>query len=191
MATVNFKLDSAELDTLVKEMGEHVTPKASRDALNVLAREAEKNAIKEVAKARKLPARAVRNRLKLTGEKKERRTDINKATARRLEVTLSVWMRGIPVATKGIGGIQNRKGVKATGGRMYLSAFRAKGLVLKRKTKNRKPLFLPKIGVREKLVARFNKYITKRAGENIFREAFIKQAKRQIDRVARRQNMRL
>ena len=191
MSSLDLEYNENEIRAFFRQLSVKAIPGVNARTLNRFAREAERNAIKETAAARKLPQKAVRNRLTLSGGIKERRVRTTKATRQRNEVSLEVWMRGIPVGTKGIGGKQNKQGVKATGKRLYVGTFRQARNVFKRKGADSYPLFVPKIGVREALTKYFDKHITESQGNRDMRAIYYKEAKRAVDREARKQRLGL
>lgn len=159
-------------------------PSLTRNAINKTATLAERESIVEEAKKMRLPSNILRNRYKLDGTLKEPRTVIRRATVNNLNTSLTVEMRGIPVFQ--IAGLQTRGpggGVKGKGGRFYAGAFRVesgkhKGIVFARRTKERNPLMVPKIGVRERLTKQFDLRVTGRIGIPRFRAEYAMQLRR-------------
>lgn len=132
----------------------HKIPVWAAQELNKLAVSVRSRAIKETASDLKLPQSIVRYRIDLNGQKKGDRIRLTKANRSYLVARLITHARGIPLSS--VAGLQTRPrggggGVKAKGGRFYQGAFKQKGLGFKRTTKERFPLMVPKIGVREKI----------------------------------------
>lgn len=145
----------------------------ARDAINRTATQAERAATEKVAKDLKLPLRFIRNRLDLAGQIKGRRTSIRRATVNNLNTELSVYVRGLPVGQ--VAGVQLRRkggGVKGKGGRFYQGAFKSGQKVFKRIGRERTPLMVPKIGLRERLTKEFNRHITGPEGAATFRRFY-------------------
>jgi hypothetical protein len=156
---------------------------AIRDSLNRQATLADREATKTVAAELNLPERVVRNRLDRFGRVKSRRTKIQRATMNNLNVAVEVYLRGIPVTQ--IAGKELRRpggGVKATGSRFYVGAFKARQQVFKRIGRERSPLMVPKVGVRERLRKEFDKRLTGPEGLALFRRLYLESCRRQLAR---------
>lgn len=158
-------------------------PSITRDAINKTATIAERESVQVVSKDLRIPIRFIRNRYDRSGAAKAKRVEIRRATTSRLAADLSVYVRGIPVTQ--IAGAQIRRpggGVKATGGRFYQAAFRAKGNVFKRRSDARLPLMVPKIGVRDKLRREFDARVTGLQGIATFRREYQSRIRAQLAR---------
>ena len=143
-------------------------PRYAATALNETATFIRKEGIRQVAKELRLPVSIVGKRFDLLGNQKANRVLLRRATAGNLTATLNTYVRGIPVFQ--VAGLQTKRpggGVKAKGGRFYQGAFKAKGLVFKRRSPDRYPLMLPKIGVRQILNRTFADLFD-REGRRIF-----------------------
>lgn len=153
-------------------------PTLLASTLNRVATVAKRETINAVAKDLRLPRRVVANRLGRDGRIKEDRFRLTRASRFNLNVSLSVYARGLPVYQ--VAGHQLRRkggGVKAKGGRFYQGAFkvasgRHAGMVFKRRGPERRPVFMPKIGVRQKLRKRGDEYIVEPRGQEIFRRMY-------------------
>lgn len=160
-----------------------IIPRITASALNDTARAHRNLGLKQVAKDIKLPQKLVTGRFDKNGIKKADRATVEKASKFKLTATISVYSRGIPViqavtrAQKVRSSIRARTGgVKAQGGRTYRRAFiaEAKGgnvQVFVRKGKGRFPLGVPRIGVRKRIIAAYEKSINT-TGIKTFRKRF-------------------
>lgn len=158
-------------------------PTATRNVLNRMATLAERDAINQVASDVKLAPRFVRNRYDVSGRAKESRTRIRRASTASLSVTLDVYVRGLPVFQ--VAGMQIMTpggGVKAQGRRFYKGAFKSNGRVFKRRTDERLPLMMPKIGLRVRLRREFNRRLSGVEGRERFRAMYREQIRKYLAR---------
>ena len=182
MAGLNVRTDKNQAARDFPQLARSL-PSLTRNAINRTATWAEREATSAVAKSLRLPVRFVRNRYDRAGRAKASRTTIRRATPVNLNASLEVYVRGLPVFQ--VAGREVRRrggGVKATGGRFYPGAFRAKGLVYKRQGAARLPLMIPKIGLREALRAGFDARVTGMQGVEHFRVEYATQLRRAASR---------
>jgi hypothetical protein len=175
-----------EMNQAAREFAQlrRILPTLTRNAINRVATLAEREAMAQVAKDIRLPQRFIRNRYDVSGHAKGRRAHIKRATTARLDASIEVYVRGLPVFQVAGKDIRRKGGgVKAQGGRFYPGAFRPpryKGgrLVFKRMTARRTPLMMPKIGVRERLTKAFDQRISGSDGLAIFRREYAEQLRK-------------
>jgi hypothetical protein len=171
------KIGGPDIARSLKRFREKSVPKAEARAINLVVKKARTAAVRSVAKRTKLPQKLIRYRYSISGQKKgERIRDRVKAspTQRRRYAEVSVWMRGIPLYTRGsakIAGAQTKAGVKRRG-RLYRSAFKVDkaGLVMKRQPN--KKLMVPKVGIREAINRVMLVHTRGRPGRDVFKREF-------------------
>lgn len=180
MATVKIQFDDEAFSRQVSALGSGLVGRAGSQALNKMRSLAVKRTKRNVELATKLPKKAINNRLTIDGQIKEKRFRDWRASPRRLDTGVEVWMRGVPVAS--IGTARHPEGVtRAKKARLYKGAFRRKGLVLKRRGSSDK-LMLPKVGVREQITKNMDRYFSGAVGRRVFLAEWRRVGQREINR---------
>tara|TARA_R110002049_G_scaffold2743_1_gene20902 strand:- start:6882 stop:7454 length:573 start_codon:yes stop_codon:yes gene_type:complete len=159
-------------------------PTVSVQSVNELAKNARIDAQKKVANDMRLPLKIIRKRFDINGNVKGDRVQYYKATRSKPQALLRVHHRAIPVFQ--IAGVQTKRGVKAKGGRLYVSAFKPKsgrraGFVFKRQGKARTPLFVPKVSIRAQIKQEFQKRTTGPLARNNFRRIFNRRLEKKLN----------
>lgn len=185
--TLDIRADIKKLTRDLTVIQKRSVPKVTARAINETLVNARSQAIKEVSSDLRLAQKWVRYRHTIHGEKKGERAVLRKANAGNLVGTMNVYMRGIPVHY--IAGKQTKVGVKARGGRLYRSAFKAVSrktgaeLVLKRRGAGTRKLMMPKIGVRTALNERIERYATSASGIATFRRRWERLLQHELNRI--------
>lgn len=151
-------------------------PRITARAINELATYARSTTIRETARDLKLPQPVIRKTTR-KGSTVDR-FRLTRATPRYLTARITARSEGIQVTD--VAGIQLKRkggGVKAKGGRFYKGAFKApapggKIRVWKRRGPERLPVFLPRIGTRQKMLDAFQRKVDSPAGRTVFRQRF-------------------
>lgn len=180
--TLKVKVEMNEAARLFPQIAKRL-PSLTRDAINRTATIAERESVQKVAADLKILIKFIRNRYDLQGNAKSKRIKVRRATTSRLTAELDVYMRGLPVTQ--VAGAQIKRpggGVKATGGRFYKGAFRARGQASKRRGPERTPLMLPKIGLRQRLRKEFDARVTGVQGMATFRREYNERISRALAR---------
>lgn len=173
------KGDTRDVERMLKRVNRKAIPRATSRAINETARKIRSDGTKRVAQGLRLPMKFVRKRFTVGGEVKGDRVRLKSANQRNWEATLDVYLRGLPVFQ--VAGAQTKSGVNAKGGRHYKSAFKRVGKVFKRRTKKRKPLMMPKIGLRKILLDVFEKMV-RRDAKREYTKRFNRLARYEIER---------
>ena len=186
--SVNVQGDMSKIIRHLNATTEKFIPQVATQAINAVAANARRAANKEAARELRLPLSIIRKRFDRNGNAKSDRTVFFKATRFKPVALIRVYNRGIAIHQIKTGKGQNSKGVRAKGGRLYKGAFvvkgggRARGLVLKRRTDKRYPLFAPRLSVRRTLEDAYNRYLTGPQARVAFRREFNIRMRRRLER---------
>lgn len=182
--TLTVQGDVQKITRHLSETERRIIPSVSVQALNEVARTARTEGIKEAAQKLRLTATIIRRRFDLGGNAKGDRIEFLRASSGRPSALLRVYHRGIPVGqVAGAQVMRKGGGVKAMGKRFYQGAFKAKGLVFKRKGPGRLPLMVPKISVRKTLEESFGKRMVGVEGQRRFRQVFAARLDRRLQAI--------
>lgn len=166
-------------------------PRITGTSLNQLATWARSQVIAETAREMRLPKSVVSQtiRTKKGVSTPTPRFRLVRASTYKPIAELIAVSKGIQV-TDIAGAWVGRKpgqggGVKAKGGRFYKGAFKAKAAggtvrVWKRTGKERLPIFLPRVGINERLIRAFNTRVAGLSGTAEFRRLFKAAADREL-----------
>jgi len=179
---------SSNVESELKKVSKTAIPKSSARALNETAVNARSVTIKKVSADLKVPQKNIRKRFRADGTVRGDRIILRRAKRTNLTVSLDVGLRGILITE--IAGAQTKRGVKAKGGRLYAGAFKQtvrgrSGFVLKRRGKSRRPMFAPRLGVRERLVKSFNQQITSGPAIERYKRAYERLLRLELDKINR------
>lgn len=157
---------------------------AARDSINSKMVEARKETIDEVASETQLKKNIVKNRLNDQGKRKADRVILKKATRGHLTGVAQVYLRGIPFHQFAKKAPQSPVSAR---GKTYRNAFwQAKaGRTTKYvwvRGKNRK-LLLPKFGLRNRLILKYNKKLLSPQAINDMRVRFNRSLQRKLDKI--------
>ena len=163
MTTVVLKLDKRLLNSGMKQI-QSATRSVTSSQLNKAMTNTKRAIIKDVAAKERIQARAVRNRLSLSGQKTSERMPITKrATNRSLVARMTLHLRGVPfsaLATKQARSKASRVRVRK---KVYRDAFWLRGRVYYADQQQRK-LLLPKVGLRDELLEQWeHRFLSARA----------------------------
>ena len=191
--SIDVRSDIKELTRHLNRVQKKAIPRATVRALNETATAHRTTALKQVAKDLRIPQKNVTARFDKHGKKKGERATIQKATRFNLAATIRVHVRGIPLiqivtaAQKRRAAIKARRGgIRAAGGRRYARAFIAEApggnvQVFTRLGRSRYPIGVPKIGIRKRINAAYDKSLA-RTGASTFRKRFDRLLARELAR---------
>jgi len=193
--TLTVKGDTKKLVARLQATAKKAIIPATIAALNATATEARRESFRQSATRLQLPARKLSKRFRQDGSVAKDRAYLLRATRSRLEARIEVNLRGIQVhniatsRTPTSARKYRGKGVKAAGGRLYKGAFIARvpragaNIALKRRKKDRKPTFIPRLGVRVELKRSFSRNTTGARGRARYRKALRAQVRKRLRRV--------
>lgn len=171
--------DIKRLTRHLNKVQRKVIPKVAREAINLTAKEANAESIKEVAQQVRLPQKMIRARTKVTNAKGR--------NLQKMRAEIDVTHRGISLNSIRLKA--TKRGVRAKGDRLYKGAFITKvrrtgqEIAVKRVGPRRYPLFVPRVGIRQKQMKAYEARLRGREGRERFRSAFNRRLVRELNRI--------